>query len=343
MSGEPSSGAAHVTTVSGALPVADLGQVLPLEHLIADFTTPRELRAWGQEPDAAGLLSIERLGEITVGGHVRDNLSRTDAALAASELRLFARAGGGTIVDATSIGLGRDPQVLARLARDSGVAIVMGSGWYHPAWAPEIRGRQAAELADEIVHDLVDGVHGVRAGVIGRLGALDPHIADQRALLVAAARACAATGAPVILELPEPDRLDAVLGLLAAEGAPADRIALVGAAALSTDADALLAAAASGVFLVFDRIGRLTSVYSRWDDQDVADALRLLAEHGHAGQVLLSPGITERADQQAYGGAGYPLLHGPYRAFLAPRGVDDTLWHTLTVDNPRRYLTGASA
>lgn len=337
MSGTP----AHVTTVGGALPAAELGRVLPLEHLLSDFTPPGQSHPPGDGTDAA--LTIERLGEITVGGYLSDNVARTDATLAASELALFSASGGGTIVDATSIGLGRDPQALVRLARESGIAIVMGCGWYHPAWAPEARGRSADDLAAELVRELTEGVDGVRAGVIGRLGALDPDDPDERAILIAAARACAATGAPIVLELPAPDRLDAVLGLLAAEGAAADRIALVGAAALSPDADALLAAAATGAFLVFDRIGRLTSVYSRWDDQDVAAALRLLAEHGHAGQVLLSPGITERADQHAYGGGGYALLHGPYRAFLAARGVDDALWRTLTVDNPRRYLTGASA
>lgn len=336
-----SSTPAHVTTVGGPVPVARLGQLLPLEHLLSDFAPPSQVPAAGDEPDA--VLTIERLGELTVGGFLRDNVARADATLAAGELALFAASGGGTIVDATSVGLGRDPRALVRLARDSGIAIVMGSGWYHPAWAPEARGRSADDLTAELVRELTEGVDGVRAGVIGRLGALDPDDADERAILIAAARACALTGAPVVLELPAPVRFDAVLRMLAAEGAAADRIALVGAAALSPDADALLAAAATGAFLVFDRIGRLTSVYSRWDDQDVAAAVRVLSEHGRAGQVLLSPGITERADQHAYGGAGYPLLHGPYRTFLAARGVDDDLWRTLTVDNPRRYLTGASA
>lgn len=328
-----------VTTVTGAIAADDLGDTLVLEHLLADFTRPDDPAAQG--PDADAPLTIERLGDITVGGYNRQNLTRLDEQLAASELELFAQAGGRTVVDATSIGLGRDPQALARLSARTGVRIVMGSGWHRPS--PDTHGRDAASLADAIVGQLRDGVDGIRAGVVGRLAALEPAIPEERALLAAAARASAATGAPIVLDLPAAAHRSAVFELLAGEGASTDRIALAGCGALSTDPAALLDAAATGAFLLFDRIGRLTSVYTQWDDPDVASAVRSLADAGHATQILLSPGIIERVDLRTYGGGGYELLYGPYRQFLAGHGIDDDLFRTITTDNTRRYLTGVSA
>ena len=43
---------------------------------------------------------------------------------------IYKQFGGGTLVDATSIGLGRDPVGLARISRQTGVNIVMGASYY---------------------------------------------------------------------------------------------------------------------------------------------------------------------------------------------------------------------
>ena len=53
-----------------------------------------------------------------------------DADIAAEEAGEFYKAGGSTIVDVTSIGIGRDPQALLRISRASGLNVVMGGGHY---------------------------------------------------------------------------------------------------------------------------------------------------------------------------------------------------------------------
>ena len=102
-----------------------------------------------------------------------DNLRLLDEKMAIYEIGLFKAAGGGTIVDATTIGIGRDPVALVNVAKATGVNIVMGAGYYvdvvHPS---DMDARSEEQLASQIIDELTVGVGttGVRAGIIGELG-----------------------------------------------------------------------------------------------------------------------------------------------------------------------------
>ncbi|QDZ14163.1 phosphotriesterase [Humibacter ginsenosidimutans] len=291
---DPTRADASIMTVLGQVKAESLATILPSEHVLAnlshvdgtDPSTVDRIRAAAAFGDSLlhAPLTIDRLGDITLGAPNLENRSLADAELAASELSLFGAAGGSLVVDATPRDLGRSPRGLAGLAERTGVAIVMGSGRYRG----EAGATDATALADEIVADLTHGTDGIRAGVIGRLGVLDPEDAADRAVLVASARASARTGAPVIVTHPGVDRIDAVLTTLLGAGASANRIAVTGCGTVAASHDSLLALARRGVFVLFDRLGRQTSVYTTWDDGDLVAALTaLLPEHGH--QVLLSP------------------------------------------------------
>ncbi len=99
-----------VMTVLGPVASGTLGVTLPHEHLFIDLL--REYRA-------NGLLH--------------------DEALAIEEVRRFREAGGATIVDCTSEGLGRQPEALRRVSEATGVGIVMGSGHYRRPYLDEAR------------------------------------------------------------------------------------------------------------------------------------------------------------------------------------------------------------
>ena len=53
------------------------------------------------------------------------------------EVRRYRDAVGGAIVDETTIGIGRNPEGLARISRESGVHIIMGAGFYVAAVHPK--------------------------------------------------------------------------------------------------------------------------------------------------------------------------------------------------------------
>ena len=131
-----------VQTVLGIIDADCLGVTLPHEHLLMErslfrFTQPTAAseRGLAQQPITLENLYWGRLH----GGLLLGRISLTDEQLAIKEALLYKWAGGDTIVDVTPSGLCRDPLGLARIARATGLNVVMGSGYYrggeHP---PEV-------------------------------------------------------------------------------------------------------------------------------------------------------------------------------------------------------------
>ena len=113
---------------------------------------------------------------------------------------LFRAAGGRTIVDTTTRGIGRDPAAIARISRRTGLNVVIGSGYYVGASHPDgMDAMSEDEIADEIAADVTTGQGGVRAGVIGELGCSWPLWENERKVLRAGAQAQVETGASIII------------------------------------------------------------------------------------------------------------------------------------------------
>ncbi|WP_242888309.1 phosphotriesterase [Actinomadura litoris] len=309
--------AGRVMTVTGPVPPDALGHTVTSVHVVSDLPAGENGGDVDETPVGLGLL-----GALSLGAANRDNARLTEEG-AAAELADFAALGGGTVVDVTGAGRGRDPRALARLARATGVHVVMGA---------------SGGVAEEIVREVADGVDGVRAGVIGRIGTLDPDRAAHRAAAAAVGEAARRTGAPVLLDRAATyEATHRVLDLL--DGVDPARVAVGACDAFATDHEALASLAERGVSVQFDRLGRLTNVYTEVDDQDVAAAVLALAERGHAERVLLSPGVSRKIDLKGFGGGGYGFVVQQFVPFLRFQGADDALVHALTEANPARWLT----
>ena len=88
-----------------------------------------------------------------------DNLRLLDEQTAQDEIMLFRRVGGQTVVDPTNASLSRDPLALARIARATGLNIVMGAGYYVAAAHPADMDRRSE---DSIVREIVARSDGGR-------------------------------------------------------------------------------------------------------------------------------------------------------------------------------------
>ena len=110
MSNVPLSGMAH--TVLGPVPPEALGPTTTHEHLLIDFTCMfRPPSEAGEKAKAFQPVTQENLGWVSYDPfRNRDNLELLDEGAAIDEALLFKRAGGATIVDATTFGIGRDPR-----------------------------------------------------------------------------------------------------------------------------------------------------------------------------------------------------------------------------------------
>jgi phosphotriesterase-related protein len=192
--------AGFAQTVLGPVAPASLGLTLPHEHLLIDlrflFRPPVPGSALGHE---LAPIELGNLYEVNYDWFSSlDNLHLTDEPTAVEEARLFRLAGGRTLVDPTTVGIGRDPLALQRIARATGLHVIMGSGYYtEPAHPPGLAAADEDALAQEIIRDVTEGVGntGVRAGLIGEIGCSWPWAPAERKALRAAAAAARETGA----------------------------------------------------------------------------------------------------------------------------------------------------
>ncbi|MQA80147.1 MAG: aryldialkylphosphatase [Streptosporangiales bacterium] len=274
-----------------------------------------------------------------------DELDDEDAGRAeAASLRT---AGVDAMVDATPVGLGREPAAVARVAAATGLHVVLTTGAHrephyregHPLLGMDERGLAelfAGDLTDRAYDDRggADPATPVRAGVLKAGVGYWSISAFERRVLGAVAATHGETGAPVMVHLEHGSAAFEVLGELAELGVPADRVVL---AHVDRNPDPGLHAeiAAAGAYLGYDGMARHRS----WPDSVVLDCLVRAAESGAAARILLGGDVARRRRYRAYG--GMPGLDYLPRRFV-PRlelaaGAD--LVRTVLVDNPRRWLT----
>ena len=127
-------------TVLGPVPAEELGIALTHEHLLVDlgstFSAPDDATSYSfaYQPVSTDNLWWVRYN---YGGN-KDNMELLDEDTAIAEAARFRRAGGRSIVDATSVGIKRDPLGLARIARATGLNVIMGSGYYVHDYHPKV-------------------------------------------------------------------------------------------------------------------------------------------------------------------------------------------------------------
>ena len=148
-----------VQTVEGLMEPGDLGVTLTHEHLLIDLAITRDrpseasLRQSYYEP-----VSMKNLAHIRNHSMQNaDNSRLMDVDTAIEEAGLYHQFGGDTLVDATSIGIARDPVGLRRISRATGVNVVMGASFYvDPAHPQDMDGRSEDSLTEQIVLDVTD-------------------------------------------------------------------------------------------------------------------------------------------------------------------------------------------
>jgi phosphotriesterase-related protein len=266
-----------------------------------------------------------------------------DDELVGEELREFRRRGGGTLVDLTLPGVGRDPERLRRLSTRTGVQVVMGCGWYRePYYPPEagIDRRSVDDLADELVREFHDGVagSGVRPGIIGEIGTDKPWVsALEERVHRAAARASRATGMAITTHAVQSPVGLAQLRIFEEEGVDPVRV-VIGHADSYVDLDHYLAVLDRGANLEFDFLGHRFGSEEHVEPRLIEIIVELL-ERGYASQLLLSQDVCHNSQLKANGGFGYVYLQQHFLPSLRTAAVGEGEIAAMTIDNPRRILT----
>ena len=340
-----------VQTVLGPVEPSELGATTTHEHLIIDF------RFMFREPEGADAqqlareeITLENRGWIAYNHYSSlPNLLLTDMDTAVEEARLFKTAGGGTIVDATTIGIGRDPVGLARVAREAGINVVMGAGFYvdavHPA---DMDSRTEDDLVRRIVEDIEQGADGtdVQAGIIGEVGCTWPLTDNERKSLRASAVAQQETGAAILIH---PGRHETapmeIIEVLDEAGADVGRVIMGHLDRTIAEFDALKSLAETGCYLEWDLFGNESSHYPLADMDMPSDSQRMdfikraVDELGCADRIVMAHDICTRHRMIKYGGHGYGHIFENIAPRMRRRGFSEEQVRALTQDNAAKVLT----
>ncbi len=334
----------YVMTVLGPLPINEMGVTLMHEHILLDASGKWVPPCCCSDRHLAEMpVKMENLGELSLNPLMsRDNCQLFDVDVAIDELTKYRALGGETVVDPTNIGIGRDPKALARIARLTGLNIIMGTGLYlepsHPEW---VKISSVEQLTERLIYDLggAEEKPEVLAGLIGEIGISSRFTPDEEKSLRAAGRASAATGVPIEVHLPGWERLGhRVLDILEQEGADLRHTVLCHMNPSFADKRYQRELAQRGAFLEYDMIG-MSYYYADESaqspsDEENARAIRELIDDGYIQQILLSQDVFLKTMLTRYGGHGYGYILKHFVPRLRRHGVSGEQLETLMIGNP---------
>jgi len=280
----------------------------------------------------------------------KDNCALDDIESAIVEVKRFAAQGGRTILEACADqGNGRDPEGLARISRESGLNVVMGSGIFlDPVHGPEHLDGTVREIADRIVRDLTVGAQGtnIRAGFIGEIFVGQPFTNRERNSLAGACLAQRETGVPIQIHMPGWYRLgDEVLDFVAAQGVPMQSVVLCHSNPSGDDYEYQTRLLKRGIYLQYDMIGMQVFYADQQaactSDEDDARNIARLVQAGFGDRVLMSQDIFMKILLRANGGPGYGHILEFFLPRLARHGVPLQQGIAMMTDNPRRLFEEA--
>ena len=274
-----------VMTVQGLIPADSMGITLTHEHLLITFSRP----------------------DMTFPS----SMDLTDEATAISELKLFAAAGGKTLTEMTTIGLGRNPEGLKRISAVTGVNVIMGAGFYKQYWqSRSVVHKSINQLADIMIKDIIQGINGIHAGVIGEIGITKPITPFGGKLLKASALAQKTTGASVIVHFDIDEDVKArnyALDILEKNGADLTRVCVGHNTPYVDQVDNFVTYAKRGCYVAFDMLG--LEVYKHDQDKyfskrklEIVETIKGLIDKGYLNNILLSQDIYVQACYVKNGG-----------------------------------------
>jgi len=322
------------------------------------------MQAAGGVQSYRGTLEVEALGTTLIHEHVfvlnpelERNLpspgwdERTMIDLAVDELNRLSELGVESVVDLTVPGLGRDVQLVARVAEQAAVNLLASTGWYTPNVLPTFfQFHGPGRLLDGpdplealFIGDIERGIAGtgVRAAMLKVMTDADGMTPDVERIMSAAATAHQQTGVPITTHSHPASRNGLVQqAFFQKRGVTLDRV-IIGHCGDTEDLDYLRELMENGSAIGLDRFG-MEHVLS---DARRIDVLLALLEGGYADRLVLShdAAFYSHVTPPAWRAMHAPRwrmdnLHRRVIPMLRERGVGQAELDQMLVENPRRLL-----
>lgn len=259
----------------------------------------------------------------------------------------MAKSGGvDTIIDLSTMDLGRNVRVIKEVAESSGVNIVVATG----TWLDIPRSFATAspdEIAPLYVRELTVGIQGtgIKAGVIKV--ANEPEVTDAGEIILrAASRAHHATGAPIYTHTMAQNRVgNRQVEIFADEGVDLNRVC-IGHSNDSTDMGYLTGLMDKGVWLGLDRYPGQGVTW-----QERTEVLFNLIQEGYGTRLMLSHDwsvhatmMTKQrlADRPSQNPDNYLFITRNVLPMLLELGATQDNIDDLMIHNPQHFWDGGS-
>lgn len=322
-----------VNTVTGPVPSDQLGITLMHEHILYGYP--------GWE------------GDQTIAPFDREAIVKTGV----QYLECLKSFGVKTLVDATPLDGGRNPEIYREISAHTGVNIICSTGYYYEGGGASayFKLRNAlsdatSEIVELLVKEITEGIRdtGIKPGVI-KIGSGNGVITDyERMMFKAAARAQKETGVPIITHTEQGTMGPEQAELLISEGADPARIQ-IGHMSDNLDMEYHLRVLRQGVYAAWDRMGLQGLAGCPLDEERYPVILDLLAR-GHGDRLMLSHDFVSHwlGRPRKYPAELLPLLvnrhPGSLFTIIIPAlrqgGASEGEINTILVENPRRFFTG---
>ena len=257
--------------------------------------------------------------------------------LICQEMKDLRASGVSNIIEMTNRYMGRNPQFMLDLMRDTGINVMACTGYYQEAFFPEhVAARSVEQLAQEMVDEIVIGIDGteLKAGIIAEIGSSEGVITPlEEKVFIAAARAHIETGRPISTHTSFSTMGLEQLVLLQAHGVDLSRVT-VGHCDLKDNLDNILRMIDLGAYVQFDTIGK----NNYYPDEKRIGMLHALRNRGLLDRVMLSMDITRRSHLKANGGNGYDYLLTTFIPQLRQSGFSQADVDTMLRDNPSKFF-----
>ncbi|MBI2329501.1 MAG: phosphotriesterase-related protein [Chloroflexi bacterium] len=252
-----------------------------------------------------------------------------------------------TIVDATTLDLGRDVTLLAEASRRSGVNIIACTGWWleMPRF---LNGVSADQFARLFIREIQEGIAAtdIKAGILKAASDIAGVTPGEEIILRGVARAHRQTNTPIMLHSYSPGQVGRQqLAILREEGVDLRRVK-IDHSNDTTDVEYLTWLLEQGCYLGLDRYpGRNVSPLARTRTMkaliDAGYAHRLLPSHDWSSVwVVAETPLISPEEREARNPHGYLYIKKVVFAQLREMGVPEATLNSLCVDNPRNFFEG---
>ncbi|MEG2116418.1 MAG: phosphotriesterase-related protein, partial [Clostridia bacterium] len=253
-----------------------------------------------------------------------------------NELKKLKTLGVSNIVEVTNIGMGRDVDFMRRLEKESGIRLIMSTGFYKEPFLPQFfYEKTVGELAELMVDELTCGIDGTdrKAEVIGEVGTSSGKMTEEeKKLFLASCIAHKKTQAPISTHT--------TIGTFATEQGeffienkvdPA-RV-YIGHTDLSKNVETVSNLISKGFYCGFDTVGKI----NYFVDEGRCEMLKELQNRNQLDHVMLSMDITRKSHLGVNGGLSYSYIIEKFVPLMLSYGISEKSIEKMLIENPARF------